>query len=47
MLDKELRSMIGKVKDGRMDRRAFIKRVAAVGISNGYARSLPATSASQ
>jgi len=23
MLDKELRSMIGQVKDGRMDRRAF------------------------
>ncbi|MCK1361494.1 peptide ABC transporter substrate-binding protein [Bradyrhizobium sp. 199] len=33
MLDKELRSMIGKVKDGRMDRRAFIKRMAAVGLT--------------
>ncbi|MFK4510772.1 peptide ABC transporter substrate-binding protein [Bradyrhizobium daqingense] len=33
MLDKELRSMIGQVKDGRMDRRAFIKRMAAVGLT--------------
>ena len=33
MLDKELRSMIGDVKDGRMDRRAFIQRLAAVGLS--------------
>ena len=33
MLDKELRSMIGDVKDGRMDRRAFIQRLAAVGLT--------------
>lgn len=33
MLDKELRLMIGQVKDGRMDRRAFIQRMAAVGLT--------------
>ncbi|MGY8636390.1 peptide ABC transporter substrate-binding protein [Bradyrhizobium sp. 14AA] len=33
MLDKELRSLIGQVKDGRMDRRGFIKRMAAVGLT--------------
>ncbi|TYO67534.1 peptide ABC transporter substrate-binding protein [Bradyrhizobium hipponense] len=33
MLDKKLRSMIGDVKDGRMDRRAFIQRMAAVGLT--------------
>jgi peptide/nickel transport system substrate-binding protein len=33
MLDKELRSMIGDVKDGRMNRRAFIQRLAAVGLA--------------
>jgi peptide/nickel transport system substrate-binding protein len=33
MLDKELRSMIGDVKDGRMDRRAFIQRLAAIGFA--------------
>ena len=37
MLDKELRSMIGDVKDGRMDRRAFIMRMAAVGLTAAVA----------
>ena len=40
MLDKELRSMIGDVKDGRMDRRAFIKRVAAVGLTAPLANQI-------
>jgi peptide/nickel transport system substrate-binding protein len=40
MLDKELRSMIGKVKDGRMDRRAFIKRMAAVGLTAPLANQI-------
>ena len=40
MLDKELRSMIGKVKDGRMDRRTFIKRVAAVGLTAPLANQI-------
>jgi peptide/nickel transport system substrate-binding protein len=40
MLDKELRSMIGQVKDGRMDRRAFIKRLAAVGLTAPLANQL-------
>ena len=40
MLDKELRSMIGKVKDGRMDRRAFIQRLAAVGLTAPLANQL-------
>ena len=33
MLDKELRSMIDEVKDGRMDRRAFVKHMVAVGLT--------------
>ncbi|MBR0718722.1 peptide ABC transporter substrate-binding protein [Bradyrhizobium liaoningense] len=40
MLDKELRSMIGKVKDGRMDRRAFIQRLAAVGLTAPMANQI-------
>ena len=40
MLDKELRSMIGQVKDGRMDRRAFIQRVAAVGLTAPLANQI-------
>jgi peptide/nickel transport system substrate-binding protein len=40
MLDKELRSMIGDVKDGRMDRRAFIQRMAAVGLTAPLANQL-------
>lgn len=40
MLDKELRSMIGDVKDGRMDRRAFIKRLAAVGLTAPMANQI-------
>jgi len=40
MLDKELRSMIGDVKDGRMDRRSFIKRMAAVGLTAPLANQI-------
>jgi peptide/nickel transport system substrate-binding protein len=40
MLDKELRSMICDVKDGRMDRRAFIKRMAAVGLTAPLANQI-------
>lgn len=40
MLDKELRSMIGAVKDGRMDRRAFIMRMAAVGLTAPMANQI-------
>ena len=40
MLDKELRSMIVDVKDGRMDRRAFIKRLAAIGLTAPMANQL-------
>ena len=40
MLDKELRSMIGDVKDGRMDRRAFIRRLAAVGLTAPMANQM-------
>lgn len=40
MLDKELRSMIGDVKDGRMDRRAFVKRLAAVGLTAPMANQI-------
>jgi peptide/nickel transport system substrate-binding protein len=40
MLDKELRSMIGEVKDGRMDRRAFIQRLAAVGLTAPMANQI-------
>ncbi|HXH42695.1 MAG TPA: peptide ABC transporter substrate-binding protein [Bradyrhizobium sp.] len=40
MLDKELRSLIGQVKDGRMDRRAFVKRLAAVGLTAPLANQI-------
>ncbi|MCP3473197.1 peptide ABC transporter substrate-binding protein [Bradyrhizobium sp. CCGUVB1N3] len=40
MLDKKLRAMIDKVADGRMDRRAFIKRMAAVGLSAPLANQI-------
>ena len=40
MLDKDLRSMIGEVKDGRMDRRAFIQRLAAVGLTAPLANQI-------
>ncbi|MBW7966849.1 peptide ABC transporter substrate-binding protein [Bradyrhizobium sp. BR 10261] len=40
MLDKELRSMIGDVTDGRMDRRAFIQRLAAVGLTAPMANQI-------
>jgi peptide/nickel transport system substrate-binding protein len=40
MLDKELRSMIGDVKDGRMDRRGFIQRLAAVGLTAPLANQI-------
>ena len=33
MLDKKLRLIIDKVADGRMDRRAFIQRLAAIGFA--------------
>ena len=33
MLDTDLRTMIDEVKDGRMDRRAFIQRLAAFGLT--------------
>ena len=33
MLDTELRTMIDEVKDGRMDRRAFIQRMIGVGLT--------------
>lgn len=40
MLDKELRSMIGDVEDGRMDRRAFIQRLAALGLTAPLANQI-------
>ncbi len=40
MLDKQLRSMIDKVAAGRMDRRAFIKRLAAVGLTAPLANQI-------
>ena len=33
MLDNELRTMIDEVKDGRMDRRGFIQRMIALGLT--------------
>jgi peptide/nickel transport system substrate-binding protein len=33
MLDTDLKTMIDEVKDGRMDRRAFIQRLAAIGLT--------------
>jgi peptide/nickel transport system substrate-binding protein len=40
MLDKKLRLMIDKVADGRMDRRAFIQRMAAVGLTAPLANQI-------
>ncbi|MGV7214330.1 peptide ABC transporter substrate-binding protein [Bradyrhizobium sp. UFLA05-112] len=40
MLDKKLRAMIDKVADGRMDRRAFVKRMAAVGLTAPLANQI-------
>ena len=40
MLDKELHTMIGKVKTGRMDRRAFIQRMLAVGLTAPMANQI-------
>ena len=40
MLDKELRMMIDGVKDGRMDRRAFIQRMIGLGLSAPMATQL-------
>src|SRR2546423_13129448 len=33
MLDSELRTMIDEVKDGRMNRRGFVQRMIAVGLT--------------
>ena len=33
MLDNELRTMIDEVKDGRMDRRGFVQRMLAFGLT--------------
>ena len=33
MLDTELRTMVGDVKDGRLDRRAFVQRMIALGLT--------------
>jgi peptide/nickel transport system substrate-binding protein len=40
MLDKKLRAMIDKVANGRMDRRAFIQRMAAVGLTAPLANQI-------
>jgi len=40
MLDKELHTMIGKVRTGRMDRRAFIQRMLAVGLTAPMANQI-------
>ncbi|WOH83118.1 peptide ABC transporter substrate-binding protein [Bradyrhizobium sp. BEA-2-5] len=40
MFDKNLRGMIDEVKDGRMDRRAFIQRMAAVGLTAPLANQI-------
>ena len=40
MLDTELRTMIEEVKDGRMDRRAFIQRVIGLGLTAPMATQL-------
>jgi peptide/nickel transport system substrate-binding protein len=40
MLDKKLRLIIDKVADGRMDRRAFIQRMAAVGLTAPLANQI-------
>ncbi|MGL4496683.1 MAG: peptide ABC transporter substrate-binding protein [Beijerinckiaceae bacterium] len=40
MQDKELRGLISDVKDGRMDRRAFVNRMIAVGLTAPMATQL-------
>ena len=40
MLDNELRTMIDEVKDGRMDRRGFVQRMLAVGLTAPMATQL-------
>src|SRR5260370_42262711 len=40
MLDTELRTMIEGVKDGRMDRRAFIQRMIGLGLTAPMATQL-------
>ena len=40
MLDRELRTMIDEVKDGRMDRRSFVQRMLAVGLTAPMATQL-------
>jgi peptide/nickel transport system substrate-binding protein len=40
MLDKKLRAMIDKVADGKMDRRAFIQRMAAFGLAAPLANQI-------
>ncbi|MGY4476788.1 peptide ABC transporter substrate-binding protein [Bradyrhizobium sp. USDA 3364] len=40
MFDKNLRGMIDDVKDGRMDRRAFVKRMIAVGLTAPMANQI-------
>ncbi|MES5488179.1 ABC transporter substrate-binding protein, partial [Bradyrhizobium sp. INPA03-11B] len=40
MFDNNLRGMIDDVKDGRMDRRAFVKRMIAVGLTAPMANQI-------
>ncbi|MBR0693932.1 peptide ABC transporter substrate-binding protein [Bradyrhizobium lablabi] len=40
MFDKDLRTMIDDVKDGRIDRRAFVKRMIAVGLTAPMANQI-------
>jgi peptide/nickel transport system substrate-binding protein len=40
MLDKNLRTMIDDVNDGRLDRRAFVKRMIAVGLTAPMANQI-------
>ena len=40
MLDHELRTMIDEVKDGRMDRRGFVQRMLAFGLTAPMATQL-------
>src|SRR5258705_7702985 len=40
MLDNELRTMIDEVKDGRMDRRGFVQRMLALGLTAPMATQL-------
>ena len=40
MFDNNLRGMIDDVKDGRMDRRAFVKRMIAVGLTAPLANQI-------